>query len=189
MSLPSLSQSQLDQFKRDGYLAIPEFSPEYTSLLLSRSKEIVDAFDSSTHPKTQFNTSEDENHIGDDYFLSSGDKVRYFLEPDALDSTGGLLSSVSSWQSAINKIGHGLHFHEPLFKDFAHSTRLIASSLGFKTPLVLQSMVYIAIINQQIICKPPFVGGVVPAHIDSTFLYTSPPSAVGFWYSIEGAGY
>lgn len=36
-----------------------------------------------------------------------------------------------------------------------------------------------------IICKQPEIGGRVPPHQDSTFLYTDPPSAVGFWYALE----
>lgn len=38
-----------------------------------------------------------------------------------------------------------------------------------------------------IICKQPEIGGAVPPHQDSTFLYTDPPSAVGFWYALEDA--
>lgn len=38
-----------------------------------------------------------------------------------------------------------------------------------------------------IICKQPEIGAAVNAHQDSTFLYTDPPSAVGFWYALEDA--
>lgn len=38
-----------------------------------------------------------------------------------------------------------------------------------------------------VICKQPEIGGRVPPHQDSTFLYTDPPSAVGFWYALEDA--
>jgi phytanoyl-CoA hydroxylase len=38
-----------------------------------------------------------------------------------------------------------------------------------------------------IICKQPEIGGAVPPHQDSTFLYTRPPSAVGFWIALEDA--
>lgn len=54
----------------------------------------------------------------------------------------------------------------------------IARALGFGDPRVLQSMV---------ICKQPEIGGRVPPHQDSTFLYTNPPSAVGFWIALEDA--
>ena len=39
-----------------------------------------------------------------------------------------------------------------------------------------------------IICKQPGIGGAVPPHQDSSFLYTDPPSAVGFWIALEDAG-
>ncbi len=38
-----------------------------------------------------------------------------------------------------------------------------------------------------IICKQPEIGAAVPPHQDSVFLYTDPPSAVGFWYALEDA--
>jgi len=39
----------------------------------------------------------------------------------------------------------------------------------------------------RLIRKQPEIGGAVPPHQDSTFLYTDPPSAVGFWYALEDA--
>ena len=38
-----------------------------------------------------------------------------------------------------------------------------------------------------VICKQPEIGGAVRPHQDSTFLYTNPPSAVGFWIALEDA--
>ena len=37
------------------------------------------------------------------------------------------------------------------------------------------------------IFKQPKIGGEVVCHQDSTFLYTEPESAVGFWVAIEDA--
>ena len=81
---------------------------------------------------------------------------------------------------AINKIGHALHDLSPPFRAATVSRRnaAVARSLAFRDPRVLQSMV---------ICKQPGIGGRVPAHQDSSFLYTDPPSAVGFWYALEDA--
>jgi len=45
-----------------------------------------------------------------------------------------------------------------------------------KDPIVLQSMT---------IFKQPKIGGKVSEHNDSTFLYTDPPSALGFWFALE----
>lgn len=42
-------------------------------------------------------------------------------------------------------------------------------------------------LQSMLICKQPEIGGRVPPHQDSCFLYTDPPSAVGFWYALEDA--
>ena len=59
-----------------------------------------------SHIQTKFTTG-DNNHVGDDYFLTSGDKIRYFLEEGVIDERGNLTREK---QKAVNKIGHGLFF-------------------------------------------------------------------------------
>jgi phytanoyl-CoA hydroxylase len=54
--------------------------------------------------QTKFTTG-DKDHVGDDYFLTSGDKIRYFLEEDATDGQGNLTREK---HKAVNKIGHGI---------------------------------------------------------------------------------
>ncbi|KAF4620681.1 hypothetical protein D9613_000217 [Agrocybe pediades] len=172
-----LTQDQIDKFHKDGYLVIPGFlSQEDTDLLLTRSKELLDDFDVETHPLTKFTTS-DENHVGDDYFLTSGDKIRYFLEEDAVDSQGKLTREK---QKSVNKIGHALHELDPAFRKVTlenERLRALVRDLKFhRDPVALQSMV---------ITKQTHIGGEVPEHNDSTFLYTDPPSALGFWIALE----
>lgn len=89
---------------------------------MSRAKELLDEFTPEDHPmvstlapsksqtlrtldlwQTKFTTS-DKNHVGDNYFLNSGDKIRYFLDEDAVDSSGKLTRDKAR---AVNKIGHG----------------------------------------------------------------------------------
>lgn len=177
MSSYHLTQQQIDQFDRDGYLILRSFlSPEETESLLTRSKELLDDFDPATHPLTKFTTG-DDNHVGDDYFLTSGDKIRYFLETDAVDKDGKLNRPK---QKAVNKIAHGLHELDPAFRKITLENpkmRDVVRDLAFhKDPVALQSMV---------ITKQPQIGGEVPEHNDSTFLYTNPPSALGFWLALE----
>ncbi|BFZ60953.1 hypothetical protein YB2330_002010 [Saitoella coloradoensis] len=175
-----LTPDQLAQFQRDGYLLIPNFlSEEEIEALRARTDTMLNKdFDPSTHPGTQFTTGDDkgEDHVGDQYFLTSGSKVRFFLEPDAIDHTSHKLTRPPSL--SINKIGHGLHMLDPTFGSVTinEKTRAIAKGMGYSDPRVLQSMV---------ILKQPEIGGAVPSHMDSTFLYTDPPSAVGFWIALE----
>lgn len=165
------------QFYRDGYIKIPGFlSKDEADSLLARSKQLLDQFDPENHPLTKFTTS-DHDHVGDEYFLESGDKIRYFLEEDAVGADGRLTRDKTK---AINKIGHGLHLLDSVFRKVTlenEKLRSVVKDLRFHhDPVALQSMV---------IFKQPEIGGAVPEHNDSTFLYTSPPTALGFWIPLE----
>lgn len=175
--LQYLSQEQVDQFYRDGYLRLPNFlGPLDTEALLTRARQLLANFSLEDHPLTKFTTG-DDNHVGDDYFLSSGDKIRYFLEEEAVDKDGKLTRPK---EKAVNKIGHGLHELDPVFRKVTlenEAIKAVARDLKFHhDPVALQSMV---------ICKQTHIGGEVPEHNDSTFLYTDPPSALGFWIPLE----
>jgi len=83
-------------------------------------------------------------------------------------------------QKAVNKIGHALHELDPVFRKVTlenEKVRALVRDLRFHhDPVALQSMV---------ITKQSHIGGAVPPHKDSTFLYTSPPTALGFWFALE----
>ena len=113
----------------------------------------------------------------DNYFLESGDKVRFFFESNAFDSDGNLQFPK---EDCLNKIGHSLHWHDPAFKKatFSENAKNVAKDLGFLDPAVVQGMY---------IFKQPRIGTEVTPHQDGTFLNNDPLKLVGFWFPIDDA--
>ena len=171
-----LSDEQLKAYERDGFLVVEDFvSDEDCELLRERAGELVTGFEPegvasifSTHEQTR---------TSDDYFLESGDKIRFFFEEEAFDGGGRL---VKDKERAINKIGHALHDLDPVFARFSRSKQIeeLVESLGVERPLLIQSMY---------IFKQPEIGGEVTCHQDATFIYTEPLSVVGLWFALEDA--
>lgn len=197
-TIPGLTPDQVYSFNKNGYLVVPDFLPQATiDSLISTTNHLLTNFDISTHPLTRFTTgvSDDDEatpgksstsnskHVGDDYFLTSNDKIRFFFEPQAF-SADEPSTLARPKHLAVNKIGHSVHTLSPPFSSATHTGSIgrrnaaIAKSLGFRDPCVLQSMV---------ICKQPGIGAPVPPHKDSEFLYTDPPSAVGWWIALQDA--
>ena len=162
----------------NGFLVISNF---YSSLecdnLRMQAKFLVSKFDPKDKSFRSIFDTNNQKHAADKYFLESGDKIRFFFEKKAFDKKGNLSNSIDL---VINKIGHALHDLDEEFYKFSHSQVLntIANSIGIKLPKILQSMY---------IFKQPKIGGEVVCHQDSTFLFTKPESATGFWVALEDA--
>jgi phytanoyl-CoA hydroxylase len=126
--------------------------------------------------RSVFSTTDDA-HQSDDYFVESGDKIRFFLEDDAFDEKGRLRQSK---EHSLNKMGHAMHDLDPVFDRFSRTPELaaVARGVGLADPVIIQSMY---------IFKPPRIGGEVVCHQDSTYIYTQPESCVGFWFALEDA--
>lgn len=171
-----MTPAQLAQYERDGFLVLPNFvATAACDALRFRAQELVRGFDPaglisifSTHEQTR---------RSDDYFLESGDKIRFFFEEHAFNADGSLKQSK---EQSINKIGHALHDLDPAFDQFSRTPQLkqLVHDLGLSNPLILQSMY---------IFKQPRIGGEVTCHQDATFLYTEPLKLVGLWFALEDA--
>ncbi|XP_037348724.1 phytanoyl-CoA dioxygenase domain-containing protein 1 isoform X2 [Talpa occidentalis] len=123
--MASLSPTQLQKFREDGFLVLEGFlSADECAALQQRISEIVADMDVPLHCRTEFSTQEDEQlrvQGSTDYFLSSGDKIRFFFEKGVFDQKGNFLVPP---EKAINKIGHALHAHDPVFRCVTHSPKV-----------------------------------------------------------------
>jgi len=171
-----LSEEQRGQYERDGFLVLSDFAPVAScDALRTRAGELVHDFEPNDIVSI-FSTRE-QNRRSDDYFLNSGDKIRFFFEEDAFHPDGTLKQSK---EQSINKIGHALHDLDPVFNEFSRSPAVaqLVAELGINHPLLLQGMY---------IFKQPRIGGEVTCHQDSTFLYTEPQAIAGLWFALEDA--
>ncbi|PAV80447.1 hypothetical protein WR25_22910 [Diploscapter pachys] len=140
--------------------------------------KIVGNLDIEKEPKSVFSTYDEDQHVADNYFLNSSDKIAFFYEEGAFDKNGKL--QVDKTQ-ALNKVGHGLHVLNDVFKrvTFHPKVKAIFKELNFEVPEVVQSMY---------IFKQPRIGGAVTPHIDATFLYVEPiEHLVGVWIAVDDA--
>jgi phytanoyl-CoA hydroxylase len=172
----SLTAEQHAQYERDGFLILRHFvDVAACDRLRTRARELVHDFDPSGLVSI-FSTQE-QNRLTDDYFLNSGDKIRFFFEADAFLPDGTLKQSK---ELSINKIGHALHDLDPVFSEFSRAAEVaqLIADLEIERPLLLQGMY---------IFKQPNIGGEVTCHQDSTFLYTEPQQIAGLWFALEDA--
>ena len=109
--------------------------------------------------------------------MESGDKIRFFFEANSFDGQDQLKHSK---HDCLNKIGHSLHWHDPVFKKITFNERVknVAKDLDFKDPAVVQGMY---------IFKQPRIGTPVTPHQDGTFLFNNPLKLVGLWFPIDDA--
>ncbi|MGI9488149.1 MAG: phytanoyl-CoA dioxygenase family protein [Geminicoccaceae bacterium] len=171
-----MTEELREKFERDGYLIMPGFADGAAcDALQERMAELIEAFEPG-EVATIFSTTE-KTHAQDDYFLTSGDKIRFFFEEEAFDRQGRLLQAK---EASINKVGHALHDLDPVFSNFSRTPALagLVDAIGVRSPLLLQSMY---------LFKQPRIGGEVICHQDATFLHTEPLSVVGFWFALEDA--
>ncbi|HKU97062.1 MAG TPA: phytanoyl-CoA dioxygenase family protein [Vineibacter sp.] len=171
-----LDAAMLAAYARDGFLILDGFVPPMDcDALQARIATLIETVDpAAVH--TVFSATT-QAHARDAYFRESGGAIRFFFEEDALDAEGRLTAPLPL---ALNKIGHALHDLDPVFDRISRDPRFarLATSVGLATPLLLQSMY---------IFKQPTIGGAVDWHQDLTFLYTEPPSVVGFWLALDDA--
>uniref|UniRef100_A0A8B9CSI5 Phytanoyl-CoA dioxygenase domain-containing protein 1 n=1 Tax=Anser brachyrhynchus TaxID=132585 RepID=A0A8B9CSI5_9AVES len=170
--MASVTQHQIQKFRQDGFLVLEHFfTPEECDSMRKQIQGIIAEMEVPPHCRTEFSTKEGEQlqaQGSSDYFLTSGDKIRFFFEKGVLDERGNFLIPK---ERSVSKIGHALHAHDPIFKQITHSPKVqvMLGSWGFPSP------------------QPAPLATVTP-HQDATFLHTEPLGRVmGFWIALEDA--
>lgn len=172
-----LTAEQLAAWERDGFVALPGFFDRADCHgLKAHVESMLEEIDPRTDGDQSVFSTTDQSHAQDDWFLGSGDTIRWFFEEGAI--VDGKLTRPMSL--AVNKLGHAMHDLDPVFADFSRKAELaeVAADVGITDPKLLQSMY---------IFKQPGIGGEVTCHTDHTFLWTEPQSVIGFWVAIEDA--
>lgn len=175
--MPDIRANAREQFLRDGFLVLPDFvDTDACDALKERANSLVHGFEPDDTVRSIFSTNE-QTRTSDDYFLGSGDQIRFFFEEDAFGPDGELRQPI---ELSINKFGHAQHDLDPVFDAFSRTPDLaaLAEAVGFGDHVLMQSMY---------IFKQPHIGGEVTCHNDHTFIWTEPRSCVGLWFAIEDA--
>ncbi|OAY29239.1 phytanoyl-CoA dioxygenase [Manihot esculenta] len=172
----NLTSDQLQSFNSQGYLVLESFaSPEEIDTMTKRMERLLDDFDCSS--TASIFSTKNQQKLTDSYFFESAEKISFFFEEKAFGEDGNLRLPK---ELSINKVGHALHEHDPVFKNFSSSEKFssMLRSLGYRRPVVIQSMY---------IFKQPGIGGEVVPHQDNSFLYTEPTTCTGLWLALEDA--
>ncbi|XP_075434740.1 phytanoyl-CoA dioxygenase domain-containing protein 1 isoform X1 [Ascaphus truei] len=177
-----VTDEQIQKFREDGFLVLEGvFRPRECEVMRQEIEGILRDMDVPPHCRTEFSTQQEEQlkaQGSTDYFLSSGDQIRFFFEKGVFDERGDFLVTR---ERSVNKIGHALHAHVPIFREVTHSPQVqeLSHRLGLVKPVIVQSMY---------IFKQPGIGGEVTPHQDATFLHTEPLGRItGFWIPVEDA--
>ena len=136
-----IGKSDLDVYDGNGFLVLEDFvDVDDCDDLRNRAEELVQEFEPAGSVSL-FSTHE-QSRVVDDYFLTSGDKIRFFFEENAFNSDGTLKQAKAR---SINKIGHALHDLDPVFDKFSRSDKIkqLAEDLRHQAAAVAAIDVYL----------------------------------------------
>src|SRR6185295_4491038 len=115
-----VTPEELKRYHNDGFLIREGFADEHEcDALRQRAEQLVQDFEPAE--VVSIFTTHEQSRIADDYFMTSGDKIRFFFEENAFSDDGALKQRK---ERSINKIGHALHDLDPVFNCFSRSEKV-----------------------------------------------------------------
>merc|ERR1719161_1377625 len=115
--MPNLSRRE--SFQSDGFLHIPGFcTKEECDKMMNQMNKLLASWDPEKTMSPVFTTDQQDQEKqqgSSDYFLDSADRIHFFLEKGATDEDGGLRPGLRK-ERALNKVGHGLHVVDDVFR-------------------------------------------------------------------------
>ena len=102
-----LTTDQLADWERDGYLELPGFvDPDRCAELKAHVEDLLDAVDPDLDGAMSVFSTTDQSHAQDDWFLTSGDQIRWFFDgawSDKPPETGELewLNATDNFAAAV----------------------------------------------------------------------------------------
>lgn len=174
----SLSGYPLEDYELIGGFLIKGFIlKETVDSMKSRMARLVSECEPDGSVQSVFSTGSDQADRNN-FLAESPDTIRVFLVEGAIDSETGRVNREIPKAELINKVGHALHVLDPVFRDNSFSPSIVSlvRGLGYHDPVVPQSMY---------IFKQPRIGGALPCHQDSTFMFTEPRrTCLGLWLAL-----
>ncbi|UJR17595.1 hypothetical protein I4U23_004491 [Adineta vaga] len=174
-----LTNEQIQKYEQEGYLVIENFiNLEECEKLKTAIREIIDDWEPDADYSWLHSDNETKQRIQQRRMIDSGDIISFAIEDDAVDPNTGKLNRDK--HLSISRIGHALHILNPCFKEFTYSDKIkaIGRDLHFIKPAIRQSMYMF---------KQPFIGGKIPPHRDSAYVFNEPFKVVGLWIALEDA--
>ncbi|KAM4647240.1 phytanoyl-CoA dioxygenase domain-containing protein 1 isoform 2-T2 [Amazona ochrocephala] len=203
-----VSQHQIQKFHEDGFLVLEHFfTTEECDSMRSQIQRIIAEMEVPPHCRTEFSTKEKEQlqaQGSSDYFLTSGDKIRFFFEKGVLDERGkpckprggntswseglGPVSSSRDDYCSANNVKLYFCFIGNFLIPKEKSVSKIGHALHAYDPVFKQvthsskvqelgrklGLERPVVVQSMYIFKQPGIGGEVTPHQDATFLYTEP---------------
>jgi phytanoyl-CoA hydroxylase len=162
-----LTSTEIDDYSRQGYLLKEGIlSPAECDGLCAHVSETIRRYSSDP---AALEAERDEA-----YFNNSARDIGLFWEK----GTDPASLPPEERERCVSRLGHGLHWVDPVFRRAAQHPKAAEALEGLNGP-------GINIVQTMIIYKQPRIGGELGFHQDASYLHTEPQSLIACWFALD----